>query len=579
MNANAKEISDWKAQLRKHSTTIEKVAYMRGGAFSRLSGAQEGGSGGYMDIKAVKNRLLLNDGFKINTNARSKDRLSSEDSEVFGTLNVNPAASNGYIKIQRKSSKGNGSDSSRERDRYLKPTTSAVLKQSNLAKALIEKRSSVHNSESSVGEPGVENRSGSMAQLKPKQRDNSNDALKEGDKENNRLFSNRPSRIRLQKEDKPVTGSDYIKPPISKNTTTSRTRMLTARSTKSVADSNNSLNNSSVELSVDFNESKLANTLMQQEGESKVYVEFGAQTDQGLVRKYNEDRVCVIQRICRDSRKIDGKYCSMFSLFDGHGGDKCAEYLKDELYTLIARNPHFPTDKKRALLEGFIQAEGRFITQAKLSNDQSGSCAIVVLLDGIKMFVANAGDSRAFLVHEDGSIDQMSKDHKPESLGERDRVIKSGGRVYRLRTYNQIEFLDIMGLSQLGHKEANFGPFRIEPGGLSVARSLGDIKSKDPAFGGNPECVCSLPEITEWTVKKSNEFLVIACDGIFDVISNEDAAMIARKSLIQSKEKGLMEKDACTRACSMIIEEAKVRRSNDNLTVILVLFKPLSHFK
>lgn len=99
-------------------------------------------------------------------------------------------------------------------------------------------------------------------------------------------------------------------------------------------------------------------------------------------------------------------------------------------------------------------------------------------------YIANVGDSRAILSANSGkNIYPISKDHKPDSYTEKERVYLAGGKIYQSSGKN---------------KQGNtvLGPFRIEPGKLSVSRSFGDIEAKLPKYDGNPKVLIAKPEIT-----------------------------------------------------------------------------------
>lgn len=66
------------------------------------------------------------------------------------------------------------------------------------------------------------------------------------------------------------------------------------------------------------------------------------------------------------------------------------------------------------------------------------------------------------------------------------------------------------------------GPHRVFPGRLSVSRTFGDIEAKIPRHGGNPNVVIAEPEIIDFELSKEQDFMVLACDGIFDKLSNRD---------------------------------------------------------
>lgn len=118
---------------------------------------------------------------------------------------------------------------------------------------------------------------------------------------------------------------------------------------------------------------------------------YAANTNQGIIRDYNEDRVSIILNIMKPpSKKCDNwPKCAFFGVFDGHGGYSCADFLRDNLHQFIIRDPEFPENPKQAIINGFRNAESYFIEAVeKFSNgninmlDKSGSCAITSLFVG-----------------------------------------------------------------------------------------------------------------------------------------------------------------------------------------------------
>lgn len=164
---------------------------------------------------------------------------------------------------------------------------------------------------------------------------------------------------------------------------------------------------------------------------------YAANTNQGLMRDYNEDRVSIILNILQPKQKQVAEWprCSFFGIYDGHGGAACADFLRDNLHKFVILEPTFPANPKEALKQGFFQAEKRFIELAHNDKgvvDKSGSCAIVVLIVEDMAYVANVGDSRAILSGEGGKrVFPLSKDHKPGEENERKRIIEGGGQIYQ----------------------------------------------------------------------------------------------------------------------------------------------------
>jgi len=96
---------------------------------------------------------------------------------------------------------------------------------------------------------------------------------------------------------------------------------------------------------------------------------YAANTNQGIVRDYNEDRVSIILNIVRPRTKqnYDGPWpnCSFFGVFDGHGGATCADFLRDNLHNFIVRDAAFPEDPRLALANGIRECELSFLEQVE----------------------------------------------------------------------------------------------------------------------------------------------------------------------------------------------------------------------
>lgn len=87
---------------------------------------------------------------------------------------------------------------------------------------------------------------------------------------------------------------------------------------------------------------------------------YAANTNQGILRDYNEDRVSIILNITKPKSKehvASWPKVSFFGIFDGHGGASCADFLRDSLHIFIIRDEAFPDDPHKAIANGFDQAE------------------------------------------------------------------------------------------------------------------------------------------------------------------------------------------------------------------------------
>lgn len=196
----------------------------------------------------------------------------------------------------------------------------------------------------------------------------------------------------------------------------------------------------------------------------------------GKVRDYNEDTTKTIVNYPKKvivNGKIIAPHISYFAVFDGHGGKKCSEFLRDKLDYYILNSKYFPAYPIQAVKEGFINAEKAFMGLAidRSRNqlvDKSGSCALVVLIINDALYAINLGDCRALMSTNSGQyLYQITRDHKPNDEIERRRIERSGAKVYYA---NKI----VVDGEEVEIKESDFEegfkiPYRISPGGIAVS--------------------------------------------------------------------------------------------------------------
>jgi len=180
-----------------------------------------------------------------------------------------------------------------------------------------------------------------------------------------------------------------------------------------------------------------------------------------------------------------------------------------------------------------------------------------------KCIIANVGDSR-LVIYKNNSVFFCTEDHKPGSDIEKERITKAGGKIYQTPS--------LWPLYQNG-KEIEI-PWRVLPGRLSVSRTFGDIEAKDEKFGGNKNVVVSLPDITEIELNDDFNLIVLGCDGIFDVLSNEEILECIK---IVLKEKNINEitediniSELCGEFAGMIIKSALAKDSFDNVSCVVI---------
>lgn len=176
----------------------------------------------------------------------------------------------------------------------------------------------------------------------------------------------------------------------------------------------------------------------------------------------------------------------------------------------IIREPCFETNPEEAIINGCEKAENEFLNKIALNRDsnvivdKSGSCAIFGLFFKDEIFIANVGDSRAFISSDNGqNITAITVDHKPNEVNELKRILSKGGKVYQSRS-NAID-VDSQGSNMF------LGPHRVSPGRLSVSRTFGDAEAKLSKFGGIEGVVVATPDVFKLKLKNDTDFIMMGC--------------------------------------------------------------------
>lgn len=230
-------------------------------------------------------------------------------------------------------------------------------------------------------------------------------------------------------------------------------------------------------------------------------------------------------------------HTQLFGVFDGHGGNEVAKYVGAHFTEEFLKNPNYiKNDIKKALEENYqkmdtlmLEKEGRdeLIAEYKKSKEESskikennknaqiemlrevidpkeqpdaqismftGCTANVLCIQNDKLFFANAGDSRS-VICKNGTAFPMSVDHKPSLPLELKRIEKAGGWVSDGRVL----------------------------GNLNLSRGLGDSEYKmDPKLKPEDQILSNFPEVKIDSLTSDVDFIVLACDGIWDCKTNQE---------------------------------------------------------
>jgi serine/threonine protein phosphatase PrpC len=250
---------------------------------------------------------------------------------------------------------------------------------------------------------------------------------------------------------------------------------------------------------------------------------FGAATHQGA-RQYMEDRHIIVENIFRGY--------SLYAIFDGHGGSDVADICKNNIVNVLKRNlatTNVLTDIREVLNNVFVDLS------ALIPPDKGyicGTTCLLVLKHTNHAWVANCGDSRGIMNYMD-TVVELSTDHKPGTPAERSRIETLGGYV-----------------------SAVDGVPRVS-GELAVSRSLGDSRY-------HPYVVFT-PEIRYFPFTSSNRFMVLATDGLWDVMSNMDVVRFVNQSLAYNPVEN---------TAWMLMKHAyEVKNAEDNMTIVVVTIR------
>jgi protein phosphatase 2C family protein 2/3 len=323
---------------------------------------------------------------------------------------------------------------------------------------------------------------------------------------------------------------------------------------------------------------------------------FSYNTFQGLFKDYNEDRVSVCSLIKKpsSSKMKTWPKISYFAIFDGHGGEECSEFLKNNYMNYLVENANFPFDIKLSMIESFQKIEDDFFKLKCKDNledsDKSGSCALVSVIFDNKIYIANIGDSRAIMSIGGGTkVRQLTADQKPDNIKEFERALKNGSKIYLDdnddpdRDESKIEFIkdkaELEKMKEIKENSKEEKIFRVYPSDLAVMRTVGDIKAKKKEFGGIPGTIINIPEVYIFDINSSDDFIVMGCDGIFDDLSNQEivnAAWTVFKH--RATEKNYDIHELTQEACDLVIKFGLEKQTTDNLSCIIIGLEGLEKF-
>ncbi|KAH8408783.1 hypothetical protein KR215_012227, partial [Drosophila sulfurigaster] len=231
---------------------------------------------------------------------------------------------------------------------------------------------------------------------------------------------------------------------------------------------------------------------------------------------------------------------AFFAVYDGHGGATVAQYAGKHLHKFVIKRPEYNTnDIAKALKQAFLDIDYEMQHNEPCGEQMAGSTAVVVLVKDNMLYCANAGDSRA-IASINGQLETLSVDHKPNNEAESKRIIEGGGWV----EFNRVN------------------------GNLALSRALGDFVFKRANKKPEDQIVTAYPDVETRQVQQDWEFIVLACDGIWDVMSNEEVLQFCRTRI----GLGMQPEEICEELMNhCLAPDCQMGGlGGDNMTVVLV---------
>jgi serine/threonine protein phosphatase PrpC len=259
-------------------------------------------------------------------------------------------------------------------------------------------------------------------------------------------------------------------------------------------------------------------------------------------RKSMEDFHCIKQNLLKNNSMI----FSYFSIFDGHSGGEIALFLSKNFHKILSEQLVNINYDNSGTIKNIENINNKIISSVKKAfviadegvisnlsfNNEIGSTGTIILLYKFKinnsnefsryLICANVGDSKGYILKKNNYI-QITKDHKCTTIEEVERIKKCGGIVFSNRVF----------------------------GTLMLTRSFGDKEMKKYGVISTPDCFCH-------KIREEDLYLIIASDGIWDAISEEE--------IMQMGGDKLSSDDFSKKIVKLAIEKG----SRDNISCIVI---------
>ncbi|XP_039009946.1 probable protein phosphatase 2C 30 isoform X1 [Hibiscus syriacus] len=242
-----------------------------------------------------------------------------------------------------------------------------------------------------------------------------------------------------------------------------------------------------------------------------------------------EDRYSVSVDLNGDSKRALMFLQAFFGVFDGHGGSKAAEFVACNLdkAAMAEVSKRCGDAIEEALREAYLTTDMDFLKE----DVGGGTCCVTAMIHKGDLAVSNAGDCRAVL-SRNGVAEALTSDHHVSRQDERERIEALGGYV-----------------------DFCHGVWRIQ-GSLAVSRAIGNKHLK--------KWVIAVPETKLLKIQPECEFLIMASDGLWNKVTNQEAVDLVRPFCVD------VDKPEPFSACKKLAELSSWRGSFDDISVMII---------
>lgn len=233
---------------------------------------------------------------------------------------------------------------------------------------------------------------------------------------------------------------------------------------------------------------------------------------------------------------------AFFGVYDGHGGEKVAIYTGKHLHDIVRATEGYANgDYIAALKQGFLACDQQILRDEDMKDDDSGCAATSVIITSDAIVCGNAGDSRT-VMSVNGFAKALSFDHKPLNEGEKARICSAGGYV------------------DMGRVNGN----------LALSRGIGDFEfKKNIDLPAEEQIVTCYPDVILHPLDlAADEFVVLACDGIWDCLTSQHCVECVRRGIYERKPFTQISEEIMELCCAPTSDGLGI--GCDNMSIVIV---------